>query len=304
MFDSCSRLAKENPHLCSVKINVMYTLNANGRLLWLHPPAIMGIINITPDSFYAESREQNIVGVLAKAGKMIGEGAVILDIGGQSTRPGADRVGVEEELNRVIPVIEALAKAYPETLLSVDTFYAKVAFAAVRAGASIVNDVSAGLVDSAMIETVAALKVPYIIMHIKGDPQTMQKNPFYQDVIREVLDFFIERIACCRKAGITDLIADPGIGFGKTASHNFTLIRQLDAFAMLQVPLMLGVSRKSIVYKTLGIEAEEALNGTTVLHTAGLLKGANLLRVHDVLEAKQAVDLLLAMDALPHGESF
>ncbi len=303
-MDSSGLLAEENLHLCSVKNKGMYTLNTKGRLLSLHPPAIMGIINITPDSFYAESREQSITGVMAKAGKMIAEGAAILDIGGQSTRPGADRVDVEEELNRVIPVFKALAKAYPETVLSVDTFYSKVAAASVEAGAGMVNDVSAGLLDRAMIETVAALKVPYIIMHMKGDPQTMQKNPVYEEVTREVLDFFIERIGFCRQAGITDLIADPGIGFSKTAEHNFELIRQLDAFAMLQVPVLLGVSRKSVVYKTLGVEAKDALNGTTVLHTAGLLKGANLLRVHDVLEAKQVVDLLMAMGSLPHDNSF
>ncbi len=276
----------------------MYTLNANGRLLSLYPPAIMGIINITPDSFYAGSREQSIAGVLSKAERMIEEGAAILDIGGQSTRPGAERISVEEELERVVPVISALSRTYPEIVLSVDTFYAKVAAASVAAGASIVNDVSAGLLDTAMIETVAALKVPYILMHMKGNPQTMQQHPVYEDVTREVLDFFIERIAFCRKAGITDLIADPGIGFAKTAAHNFQLIRELEALSMLQVPLMLGVSRKSIVYKTLGIEAKDALNGTTVLHTAGLLKGANLLRVHDVLEAKQAVDLLVALGSL------
>jgi dihydropteroate synthase len=253
----------------------------------------MGIINITPDSFYAGSRQQGVDAALKQAETMMSEGAAILDIGGQSTRPGAERVGAEEEADRVVSVIRAISLALPEAIISVDTFYAPVAQQAVEAGASIVNDVSAGNMDDQMLTTVAGLRVPFICMHMKGTPQTMQQHPEYEDVTREVLDFFIQKIDECRKAGITDIIADPGFGFGKTIAHNFTLIRQFEVFQMLRVPLMMGISRKSTIYKTLGISAAEALNGSTVLHTIGLMKGVHILRVHDVKEAMEAVKLML-----------
>lgn len=271
----------------------MYSLNCKGRVLSLEKPVVMGIINITPDSFYAGSRQQGEDAALKQAEKMMAEGAGILDIGGQSTRPGAERVGAEEEAERVVPVIKAISAAFPEAIISVDTFYASVGQQAVEAGASIVNDVSAGSMDDQMLTTVAGMCVPYICMHMKGSPQTMQQNPQYEDVTREVLDFFIQKIDACRKAGITDIIADPGFGFGKTIAHNFTLIRQFEVFSMLGVPLLMGISRKSTIYKTLGISAEEALNGSTVLHTVGLMKGANILRVHDVREAVEAVKLVV-----------
>jgi dihydropteroate synthase len=255
----------------------------------------MGIINITPDSFFAGSRQNGVDSVLAQAGKMIGEGAAILDLGGQSTRPGAERVGVSEEMSRVIPSIEAVKRRFPDVEISIDTFYSQVAKAAVEAGATIVNDISAGYLDDAMLTTVAALKVPYVCMHMKGDPQTMHQNPQYENVTLEVMDFFIRRIADCREAGITDIIADPGFGFGKTMAHNFQLMRELETFSMLGVPLLLGISRKSTIYKTLGSTADEALNGSTVLHTIGLLKGAQILRVHDVKEAREAILLIKAM---------
>jgi len=273
----------------------MYTLNCKGRLLSLETPVVMGIINITPDSFFAGSRQNGVDNVLAQAEKMIGEGAAILDIGGQSTRPGAVRVGVDEEMSRVIPAIEAVSRRFPDVEISIDTFYSLVAKAAVEAGASIVNDISAGYSDHAMLRTVAALKVPYVCMHMKGDPQTMHIAPQYDNVTLEVLDFFIKRIEDCRKAGITDIIADPGLGFGKTIAHNFQLIREWDTFKMLGVPLLMGISRKYTIYKTLGTTAEEALNGTTVLHTIGLLKGAHIIRVHDVKEAREAIVLMQAM---------
>ncbi len=270
----------------------MFTLNGRGRLISLEKPLVMGIINITPDSFFAGSRQATLSGVLMQAEKMLSEGAAILDLGGQSTRPGAERVSADEESERVVPAVEAIISRFPEAVISVDTFYSMVANRAVEAGALIVNDVSAGLLDADMLQTVARLRVPYICMHMKGEPQTMQQNPQYEDVTREVLDFFIRRIEDCRKAGIVDIIADPGFGFGKTIAHNFELIKNLDVFKILDVPLLMGISRKSTIYKTLGITADEALNGTTVLHTIGLMKGANILRVHDVKEAVEAVKLV------------
>lgn len=270
----------------------MYSLNCKGRLLSLEKPVVMGIINITPDSFFAGSRQKDVDEALKQAEKMLLEGAAVLDIGGQSTRPGAERLGAEEESERVLPVIAAISHAFPEAIISVDTFYAYVASQAVEAGAAIVNDVSAGAIDPEMLTTVGALGVPYVCMHMRGNPQTMQENPVYEDVTREVLDFFIQKIAECRKAGIKDVIADPGFGFGKTIAHNFTLIKNLEVFGMLEVPLLMGISRKSTIHKTLGITAEEALNGSTVLHTVGLMKGVDILRVHDVKEAVEAITLL------------
>ena len=270
----------------------MFSLNCKGRLISLEKPQVMGIINITPDSFFSESRQMEVSSALRQAEKMMEEGACFLDIGGQSTRPGATRIGEIEEQKRVLPVIEAIYNRFPETCISIDTFYASVAKSAVEAGACLVNDVSAGLIDVGMLDTVSALGVPYICMHMKGTPQNMQQNPHYDDVVRETLDFFIARLAECRQAGIKDLIADPGFGFGKTIAHNFSLISKFDVFGMLDVPLLMGISRKSTIYKTLNISASEALNGSTVLHTIGLLKGANILRVHDVKEAVEAVKLV------------
>lgn len=251
----------------------------------------MGIINITPDSFYAGNRHQSLSEVLYNAQKMLDEGAAILDIGGQSTRPGAERLSADEEMDRVLPVVESILREFPDALISVDTFYSRVATEAVAAGAIMVNDVSAGFFDPEMLENVAKLGVPYVCMHMKGEPQTMQQNPTYDDVTREVLDFLIRRIDDCRKAGIVDVIADPGFGFGKTPAHNFSLFKNLDAFKMLDVPLLMGISRKSTICKTLGVSAENALNGTTVLNTIGLMKGADILRVHDVREATEAIKL-------------
>jgi len=269
----------------------MFTLNCNGRLLVIDEPIVMGIINTTPDSFYSESRQPSVDAALAKAAEMISEGATILDIGGQSTRPGSTQVGAEEELQRVIPVIEAIYNRFPETFISIDTYHAAVAEAAVKAGAGMVNDIGGGSFDRDMLPTVARLQVPYILMHVKGDAASMHKDPAYEDVTREVIDYFIRRLSDCKHAGIKDVVIDPGFGFSKTIAHNFQLLKELDVFHILQKLLLLGISRKSTVYKTLGITPEEALNGTTVLHTAGLLKGASILRVHDVKEAVEAVKL-------------
>ena len=272
----------------------MFTLNAKGKILAIHRPLVMGIINRAPDSFYSGSRFPDNTALLQQAEKMIAEGADWLDIGGQSTRPGSAPVSEEEELTRVVDAIDLLHRQWPDIPLSVDTWYARVAAEAAAAGAVIINDISGGLLDPAMLATVGRLGVPYICMHMKGTPQTMNREALYDDVVSEVLDFFIRRIEDCRRAGIHDVILDPGFGFSKTSVHNFQLLHRLDVFRMCGKPLLLGVSRKSTIYKTLGITPEEALNGTTVLHTVGLLNGANILRVHDPKEAREAIRLLEA----------
>ena len=257
----------------------------------IEKPLVMGIINVTNNSFYDGHLDAGLPSILRLAGQMLADGADMLDIGGQSTKPGSRSIGADEEMNRVVPVIKSIKKAYPDVLISVDTYHAEVAKAAVNAGASIVNDVSGGNWDSAMISVVAALKVPYICMHMKGVPETMQNEPKYDDVVKEVLQFFAEKTAQCTAAGITDLILDPGFGFGKTIQHNFSLLKNLNVFNTLNKPLLAGISRKSTIYKTLGVTANEALNGTTVLNTMALMNGASILRVHDVKEAKESVEL-------------
>ena len=270
----------------------MYTLNCKGKLLVLDKPLVMGILNVTPDSFYDRHLLTGVDAIITHAGKMISEGADILDIGGQSTKPGSQRITIEEELARVLPVVILLQQKYPGLVLSIDTYYAEVATAAVNAGADIVNDISGGDMDAAMLQTVAALQVPYICMHIRGTPETMQQKTNYDDVVKEVLDYFIEKIAACTAAGIKDVIIDPGFGFAKTIQHNFTLLKNLQAFQMLNKPILAGLSRKGTIYKTLGITVEEALNGTTVLNTLAFLNGAAIVRVHDVKEAKEIITLL------------
>jgi dihydropteroate synthase len=268
----------------------MYTLNCKGRLLVLDKPVVMGILNLTPDSFYSGSRiEQS--DVLKKAEQMINEGATILDIGGQSTRPGSDRLTAEEELKRVVPAIEAIKNDFPSVFLSIDTYHAKVAKETVAAGIDIVNDISAGELDASMLSTVAALKVPFIAMHMQGTPDTMQQNPTYENITREVVDYFIQKTSACKAIGIVDLILDPGFGFGKTITHNFQLLKTMEALQIFHVPILAGLSRKSTVWKTLLITPEEALNGTTVLNTIALTKGASILRVHDVKEAMETITL-------------
>ncbi len=274
----------------------MFTLNCKGRLLVIDKPVVMGIINTTPDSFYSQSRTGQVDQVLFRAEEMMKEGAVILDVGGQSTRPGSEQVGADEELRRVVPAVEAIARQWPQAFISVDTFYAKVAKGAIEAGAHIVNDVSAGTIDEELLPMVADLKVPYVLMHMKGHPQTMQLNPTYENVVTEVFDALNFKMAALIKSGINDIIIDPGFGFGKTIQHNFRLLKELSYFQQLQKPLLVGLSRKGTIYKTLQITAEEALNGTTVVNTIALLNGANILRVHDVKEAMQAITLLNEYD--------
>ena len=272
----------------------MFTLNCKGKLVISEKPLIMGILNINDDSFYEGSRFEDQDVIALKAEQMINEGADILDIGGQSTRPASVRISAEEEIKRVIPVVEMLSKKTGNILLSIDTYHSSVAEAAVNAGATIVNDISAGEIDKNMIATVASLGVPYICMHLKGVPETMHLTINYENVVTEVLDFFIRKTEECRLAGIKDVIIDPGFGFGKTVRHNFILLKNLSVFKMLGKPIMAGISRKSTIYKTLQITADESLNGTTVLNTIALQNGVNILRVHDVKEAKEAAILVEA----------
>jgi dihydropteroate synthase len=272
----------------------MFTLNCKGRLLAIDQPIVMGILNITPDSFYSNSRLQQTDDVLQKAEQMIAEGATILDIGGQSTRPGSERLSAREELTRVIPAIQLIKQKFPGCFISIDTYHATVARNAVEAGADMVNDISAGEMDEQMIPSVAALHVPYIAMHMKGTPNDMQQNPTYTNVTTEVVDYFIKKTEQCKLAGITDIIIDPGFGFGKTIAHNFQLLQQLEAFQIFRKAVLAGLSRKSFIYKTLGITANEALNGTTVVNTVALTKGVAILRVHDVKEAAEAIQLFMA----------
>ncbi|MFM9909795.1 MAG: dihydropteroate synthase [Chitinophagaceae bacterium] len=270
----------------------MFTLNCKGRLLVVDKPIVMGIINNTPDSFYEGSRFETEAAILKQAEKLVKEGAILLDIGAQSTRPLSKRIDEEEELRRLIPGIQAIQQNFPEAILSVDTYFSKVAKEAVMAGASIVNDISAGNFDQQMIDTVSSLKVPFVCMHLKGTPETIHQPVNYENITLEVLDFFIQKIEQCSKAGILDIVIDPGFGFSKSIAHNFQLLKNLPALEILQKPILLGISRKSTIYKTLGITAAEALNGTTVLNSIGVLNGASILRVHDVKEAMETIKLI------------
>jgi dihydropteroate synthase len=272
----------------------MFSLNSRGRLVSFSEPVVMGIINTTPDSFFEGSRKSGIDAVLLQAERMLLDGAAIIDIGGQSTRPGSTRVPQDEELKRVLPAIEALVKRFPDILISIDTYYSTVAKEGVAAGASIVNDVSAGTIDNALLPTVACLNVPYVLMHMQGTLETMQQSPKYDNIVTDVFDFFSFTLKQLYASGIKDVILDPGFGFGKNATHNFTLLKHLSYFKQFQKPILIGLSRKATVYKTLGISATEALNGTTVLNTISLMNGASILRVHDVKEAVEAIKLVQA----------
>lgn len=270
----------------------MFSLKLKGRLRNFERPLIMGILNVTDDSFFAGSRYMGLQACLDKVGEMMEEGADMLDVGGQSTRPGSTRMSDAEECDRVLPVIEGLQTHFPSATVSVDTYHSSVARHAVAAGAQIVNDISGGGMDPSMISIVASLDVPYICMHMKGRPEDMQDAPFYTDVVTEVKTFLEERVLRCRAAGIVHVMVDPGFGFGKTIDHNFELLRGLERLKLQDAPLLVGLSRKSMIQKVLGVSADDALNGTTVLHTIALLRGADILRVHDVREARQAVALV------------
>jgi dihydropteroate synthase len=273
----------------------LQTINCLGKLIDLSLPKVMGIINVTPDSFYNGGKTFSEKEILKQAEKMISEGVTFLDIGGYSTRPGADEISENEELRRVVEAIKAILKNFPKTLISVDTFKSEVAKKAVEAGAAMINDVSGGTLDTEMYKTVAKLKVPYILMHMRGTPKTMTKLTDYKNVTTEVLKNLSEKIALARAEGISDIIADPGFGFAKTREQSFELLNNLELFKSLDVPVLVGVSRKSMIYKTLETSAENALNGTTSLNTIALLKGALILRVHDVNEAVECVKLFTSL---------
>jgi dihydropteroate synthase len=268
-------------------------INAGGKLLDLATPKVMGIINITPDSFYKGSRYNTDIEILTVATRMIGEGADILDVGGYSSRPGAKDITQKEEAERVLRALKIISRELPEAVLSVDTFNSDTASEAVLGcGAHIINDISGGEKDKEMFSVVEKLKVPYILMHMQGEPGTMQDNPVYDDIVADILKWFGDRIFRLQSAGIKDIILDPGFGFGKTVEHNFELLNRLGDFSIAGLPLLVGVSRKSMIWKTLNISADDALNGTTALNTIALNNGADILRVHDVKEAVQAVRLI------------
>jgi dihydropteroate synthase len=271
------------------------TINVRGRLMDLTMPQVMGIINLTPDSFFAGSRKPAIADALQQAGQMLADGAAMLDLGAYSSRPGAADISAQEETDRLLPVVEAIVSQYPEAVLSIDTFRASVAEAAIKASAHIINDIGGGQLDSDMFATIARLQVPYILMHMKGTPQTMVKQAQYEDVFDEVFDHLMQRSELLRSMGVHDVILDPGFGFAKTAEHSYALMNRLQEFERLQLPVLVGVSRKRMIYGLLGTTAAEALNGTTVLNTIALTKGANILRVHDVKEAVEAVKIWQAM---------
>ena len=267
------------------------SIRIGGRLLDLSTPRVMGIVNATPDSFYGGSRQQTVDAALHTVEHMVADGADMVDIGGQSTRPGAERISADEEIQRVVPLIAAIHRRFPELVVSIDTFYGAVAREAVAAGAAIVNDISAWSIDPELFSAVAEMRVPYILMHMQGTPETMQLNPTYTDVVNEVYAFFSHKLAQLRLAGVADVILDPGFGFGKTLTHNYELLARLAEFEPLGCTVLAGISRKGMIYKLLETTSEAALNGTTVANTIALMNGARILRVHDVKAAAEAVKL-------------
>ncbi|APY09097.1 dihydropteroate synthase [Winogradskyella sp. J14-2] len=267
------------------------TINCKGQLIDISTPKVMGILNVTPDSFYDGGQYKDEQSILNQVETMLNEGATFIDIGGYSSRPGADNVSETEEVNRVVPVVKLILKHYPETLISIDTFRGEVAKQSIEAGAAIINDISAGYLDQSMIATVGRLGVPYIMMHMKGNPKTMQQQTDYDDLIKDINSYFAERIAIAHAAKINDIIIDPGFGFAKTTEQNYELLNNMELLQIVDKPILAGVSRKSMIYKTLNTTSENALNGTTALHMVALQKGAKILRVHDVKEAVECVIL-------------
>lgn len=268
------------------------TINCKGKLIDFSTPKVMGILNITPDSFFDGGKYQNQKDILAQIEKMLNQGATFIDVGAYSSRPGADDISQEQELKRIIPVINLLIKNFPEIIISADTFRSKVAKESIETGAAIINDISGGKTDSLMFKTVANLQVPYILTHMQGTPKNMQENPTYKDVTSELISFFAEQIEKLRKLKVNDIIIDVGLGFGKTINHNYKLLKNLELFKSLNAPMLIGASRKSMLYKVLKITPKEALNATTVANTIALLNGANILRVHDVKEAVETVKIV------------
>ncbi|NDV66289.1 dihydropteroate synthase [Bacteroides sp. 224] len=276
-----------------MKVSFSKYINVNGRLLDLSYPQVMGILNVTPDSFYSGSRMQTEADITDRAQQIIAEGGTIIDIGAYSSRPNAEHISSAEEMNRLRPALEILAKNHPDAIVSVDTFRADVAEMCVKEyGVAIINDISGGMMDDKMFETVARLNVPYILMHIQGTPQDMQKEPQYENVVKEVFIYLAEKVQQLRDLGVKDIILDPGFGFGKTVEHNYELMAVLEEFSIFELPLLVGISRKSMITRLLDITPAEALNGTTVLNTISLLKGADILRVHDVKQAAEAVKIV------------
>ncbi|NDG53026.1 MAG: dihydropteroate synthase [Flavobacteriia bacterium] len=269
-----------------------YSINCKGQLISFEQPKVMGILNLTPDSFFDGGKLKTDKELLSQASKFLKDGATFLDIGGVSTKPGAAEVNEQEELNRVIPAIEKILKEFPEALVSIDTFRASVAKSAVNCGASLINDISGGDFDELMFETVRELQVPYILMHIEGTPQTMQQNPTYKDVVGDVIFKLSQKVEKLRYLGVNDIIIDPGFGFGKTVEHNYQLLKNLLEFQLLNAPVLVGVSRKSMINKVLHTKPETALNGTTALNTLAIINGASILRVHDVKEASEVVKIV------------
>ena len=273
----------------------MTSINCKGKLIDFEIPKVMGILNVTPDSFYDGGSYKNEKDILAQAEKMLNDGATFIDVGAYSSRPGAQDISVDEECARLIPVVNLLLKNFPDVLLSIDTFRSKVAQEAVNSGAALINDISAGFLDEAMLTTIAKLQVPYIMMHMRGTPQTMKDLTEYEDVVHEVIFYLSERVAAARALGINDLIVDPGLGFAKTIAQNFELLNVTEKLQVLELPILIGLSRKSMITKTLGVDSNSALNGTTALNMIALQKGASILRVHDVKEAVQTVRLHQAL---------
>ncbi|MHA7941805.1 dihydropteroate synthase [Formosa sp. 3Alg 14/1] len=259
-------------------------------------PTVMGILNLTPDSFFDGGRYKNEQDIITQVETMLRDGATFIDVGAYSSKPNADHVSEAEERSRILPVVDLLIKTFPNLILSIDTFRSGIAKSCIEAGASIINDISAGQLDPLMLETVGKLKVPYIMMHMRGTPQNMQKQTDYNDLLKDILFYFSERIALARQHGITDIIVDPGFGFSKTREQNFELLNRLELLNITELPLLIGVSRKSMIYKTLENTPQEALNGTTVLNTVSLQKGASILRVHDVKEAMECITLVTALN--------
>lgn len=267
------------------------TINCKGILIDLATPKVMGILNVTPNSFFDGGKYKNETEILSQVEKMLLDGATFIDIGAYSSKPNAEFVSEKEEISRIVPVVDLILKQFPETLLSIDTFRSEVAKATIDIGAAIINDISAGKLDDKMFEVIGKYNVPYIMMHLRGNPQTMQSLTNYDDIVKEMLFYFSERVAEARRFGINDLILDPGFGFAKTTDQNFEVFQKMELFKMLELPLLIGVSRKSMIYKTLDTSIEKALNGTTILNTLALTKGAKILRVHDVKEAMECVTL-------------
>jgi len=267
------------------------TINCKGQLIDLSTPKVMGILNVTPNSFYDGGKFTLSENGLSQVRKMLDEGATFIDIGAYSSKPNSEFVSEEEERNRILPVVQGILNQFPDALLSIDTFRSGIAAVCIENGAAIINDISAGNLDEKMMDVVAKYNVPYIMMHMRGTPQTMQSQTNYENIIKEMLFYFSEKVNKARSLGINDLIIDPGFGFAKTLEQNYEVLQNLELFKMLDLPLLAGISRKSMVYKPLGVTANEALNGTTVLNTIALSKGANILRVHDVKEALECVKL-------------